>query len=299
MADRLVPGMAWLNGEIIPTEEVRISPFDRGFLFGDGVYEMVRVFGGTPIAMDAHERRLAESLRATRINGFAASNYRLIVNQLLAEEQLLDATVYLQVTRGADINRQHLPDPNVPPTVFAFALPAPSVEHLSSLTSTRVILKPDERWHHCEIKAIGLLPNVLAMMQADEHGASEAVLHRHGLISEGTHSNLLVVADDALVTPPTHAAPPILDGTMRRMALSAAREIGIPVQERPLHVDELLNAGEIALTSSRKILHAVSHLDDRPVGRPEEENPIMGKVFTRMRDRIVASMKETADHAAT
>ena len=86
---------------------------------------------------------------------------------------------------------------------------------------------------------------------------------------------------------------------MRRMALSAAREIGIPVQERPLHVDELLNAGEIALTSSRKILHAVSHLDDRPVGRPEEENPIMGKVFTRMRDRIVASMKETADHAAT
>ena len=291
--------MAWLNGELIPTQDVRISPFDRGFLFGDGVYEMVRVFGGTPIAMDAHEARLAKSLQATRIKGFDASHYTTIVNQLLSVEHLLDATVYLQITRGADINRRHLPDPSVPPTVFAFALPAPSVEHLSSLTSTRVILKPDERWHHCEIKAIGLLPNVLAMMQADEHGASEAILHRHGLISEGTHSNLLIAVDDALVTPPSHAAPSILDGTMRRMALDAAREIGIPVQERPLHVDELRNAGEIALTSSRKILHAVSHVDDHPVGRPEEENQIMSKVFTRMRDSIVASMKETADHAVT
>ncbi|MCH2162407.1 MAG: aminotransferase class IV [Phycisphaerales bacterium] len=299
MADRMIPRMTWLNGELMPTEEVRISPFDRGFLFGDGVYEMVRVFGGVPIAMGAHEHRLAESLRATRITGFTANSYTSIVNQLLAEEQLVDATVYLQVTRGADINRQHLPTPGVPPTVFAFALPAPSVEDLDSLSCTRVILKPDERWQHCEIKAIGLLPNVLAMMQADQHGASEAILHRHGLVSEGTHSNLLIAMDGVLATPPTHAAPTILDGTMRRMALQAAREIGVPVQERPLHVDELHNAGEIALTSSRKILHAVSHVDDRPVGRPEEENPIMTKVFTRMRDSIVASMKETADHAAT
>ena len=299
MTDRLVPNKAWFNGEVIPTEQVRISPFDRGFLYGDGVYELVRVFGGTPIAMDAHERRLAASLHATRINGFAASSYTSIVNRLLAEEHLLDATVYLQVTRGADINRRHLPDPNVPPTVFAFALPAPSVEHLSTLTRTRVILKPDERWHHCEIKAIGLLPNVLAMMQADEHGASEAILHRQGLISEGTHSNLLLAVDDALVTPPAHAAPPILNGTMRRMALAAARDIGIPVQERHLHVEELRRATEIAITSSRKILHAVSHVDDRPVGRPDERNPIMGRVFTRMRDMIVASMQEAADHAAT
>ena len=99
MTDRLVPNKAWFNGEVIPTEQVRISPFDRGFLYGDGVYELVRVFGGTPIAMDAHERRLAASLHATRINGFAASSYTSIVNRLLAEEHLLFAIPYTKCRR--------------------------------------------------------------------------------------------------------------------------------------------------------------------------------------------------------
>ncbi|MCH2161796.1 MAG: aminotransferase class IV [Phycisphaerales bacterium] len=290
MADSECPAVVHLDGEITPTANARVHVFDRGFLFGDGVYELVRVFAGTPLAMSAHVRRLGQSLDAARIRGFDPEQYRRIVDDLLAEQGLEDATVYIQVTRGPETRRHHVPAEDIAPTVFAFALPAPPLETLEHPTTAEVILLPDERWHRCEIKAIGLMPNVLAGMQADQDGASEAILHRDGLVSEGTHSNVLLAIDGVLVTPPAFSAPSILDGTMRNLAIDVAREAGMAVEERPVPVEELRQAEEIALTSSRKILHVVTRLDDRPLPGKNEAGSMMHEVFTRMRDAIAATV---------
>jgi D-alanine transaminase len=282
----LWPRQVLLGDTLVPAHEARISPFDRGFLFGDGVYEMVRVFDRVPLSIHAHQERLATSLLETGISGFDASRYSSIVDQLLIAEDLRDACVYLQVTRGCEIPRQHVPHAPLDPTIFAYAVPSPSLADLTGPVSTTVILRPDDRWQRCDLKTIGLLPNVMAAALAIDAGSSEAVLHRDGLISEGSHSNVLASVDGAIVTPQVGAFRGILPGTMLALAIESARAAGIPVECRPLSVSEFLRADEIAITSSRRILHSISAID----GRSLPGGPLFTRLFDRMIDSIAAAV---------
>lgn len=290
--DSETPAVVYLNGKIVPLQDAKINVFDRGFLFGDGVYELVRVFSCVPLAMNAHVKRLGDSLKATRIAGFDPNQYHAIVDQLLTVTDLDDACIYLQVTRGVGPDRNHLPDKGTPPTVFATIAPSPSVKNLSTPQQTRAILHPDERWMRCEIKAITLLPNVLAMLDAHDHSATEAILHRDGFLTEGTSSNVFLVIDGAVITPPVTKTHSILHGTMRSLTIQAAIELGLTVKERQIPVAEVTHASEIALTSSRRLLHVLSHLDDTPLDSPGPPGPVFSAVFTRMRDSILDVIKD-------
>lgn len=291
-ADSETPSVVYLNGKVVPFQDASINVLDRGFLFGDGVYELVRVFSDVPLAMDAHVQRLGGSLDAIGISGFDPHEYHTIVKQLLAKTKLRDACVYLQVTRGVGLTRDHLPSEDTPPTVFAMATPCASVDTLELPQQTRAILCPDERWVRCEIKAITLLPNVLAMRRAHEHGATEAILHRDGVLTEGTSSNVLLVIDGAVVTPPIKDTHSILHGTMRTLALKAAVDLGFKVHERPVTLDELPHASEMALTSSRRLLHVISHLDDTALAGAQPSEDVFSAVFTRMRDLILLAIED-------
>ena len=276
------PTVTLLDEKIVPVDDARISPFDRGFLFGDGVYEMVRTFDGVPVEMDAHVRRLARSLRETRIEGFDARRFHDIVPRLLEAERLTDAGVYLQVTRGAERPRRHVPGDGIRPTVFAFASPLPPLRDLATIESTDVVLVPDDRWSRTDVKSLNVLANVLSAMQARDRNAGEAILHRDGLVSEGTHSTVIAILDGVLIAPSITAAPSILPGTMRRLILDAGRKIGIPVTEGPLRADRIHSATEIGIASSRRLLHQVARLDDRPL----PGGPWMRRLLASMVDSI-------------
>jgi len=272
--------------EIVQIAEARISPFDRGFLFGDGVYEATRVFDGFPVAMDAHVARLDRSLRELGIRSFDPASYPDIIDRLLAAEGVRDASVYLQITRGIEIPRRHVPGADLVPTVFAFAMPLPPLDSITAIETVDAILAPDDRWLRTDIKSLNLLANVMAAVRGHATGAAETILHRDGLVSEGTHSTILAVIDDVLVAPATTAAPAILPGTMRPLVLDAARAAGIAIRERALTVAELRTATEIGIASSNRLLHAVGHLE----GRAVPGGPWMQRLLDTMVDSIRAAI---------
>lgn len=277
--------IAWINDALVPIERAQVSVLDRGFLFGDGVYELVRYFDGVGVGMELHERRLARSLDLARIGGFDASRLPAIGDALLGANDLRDATVYLQVTRGAAPSRAHVPPPSIRPTVFALAAAAPPLSALDGPEPVRAILLPDDRWRRCEIKTISLMGNVLAAMDANEQGADEAILHRDGLVSEGGSTNVFAWSRGRLITPAAGAWPAILRGVSRDQLIDAARDDGIEVEQRPLPVDELRRADEIFITSSRRLLSAVVELDGNPVG-PGVPGAAATRMFDLLRPRL-------------
>ena len=283
----------WLNGRVMPLEEAHISPFDRGFLFGDGVYELVRFFEGVGMAMQAHLHRLERSLKLVRIEGFSAADAAHAMHAAMEAEGLRDGAVYLQVTRGAPPARSHIPPAGVAPTVFAYATPTGPLDSLQAPVPIAVSIQPDERWHRCEIKSISLMGSVLPMLAAGEHGGEEAILVRDGLLSEGGSSNVLVVKDGVLATPPVDDDPSILHGTVRAVALQAARGAGLCVEERRVHEREVRTADELVVASSRRILASVTRLDGRPFagGAP-------GPVAQRLLDAIREDMRAAIAAAA-
>ena len=278
------PSFVLLDDQVHPAEQASISPFDRGFLFGDGVYEMVRTFDRRPVAMDAHVDRLARSLRETGIRGFDAGRYREIVPLLLDAEGLVDAGIYLQVTRGVERPRRHVPGPGLVPTIFGFAVPLPSLRTLEAIESIEVTLEPDDRWMRVDLKSLNILANIMAATRGRESGADEVILHRDGLVSEGSHSSVVALVRDTLIVPSPSAAPFVLPGTMVTLVIEAADRLGLPVQQRPLRVDELRGAAEIGIASTRRLLHEVSRLD----GRKPSGGPWMGRLFASMVDSIAA-----------
>lgn len=261
-----IADQVWLNDSIVPSREARVGILDRGFLFGDGVYELIRFFDGAAVGMDLHAERLARSLELARIRGFDAARLPEICAALLRANRLTDATVYLQVTRGEASNRSHLPTGSLRPTVMAFASEAPPLSALRGPECVRAALLPDQRWLRCEIKAISLMGSVLAAMDAADAGAEEAILHRGGVLSEGSSTNLFLWRNGRLITPASGGAAPILLGVSRRQLIDAAREEGIDVEERLVRVEELADADEVMITSSRRLLSAVVEIDGCRVG---------------------------------
>lgn len=259
--------IVWLDGRLTPIGEARVGILDRGFLFGDGVYELIRFFDGVGVGMDLHVRRLETSLRLARIEGFDANVVPRLCEELLSANELVDASIYIQITRGAASQRTHVPPPGLRPTVMALATPAAPLSSLRGPEPVRAVVLPDERWLRCEIKTISLMGNVLAAMAATERGADEAILHRDGVLSEGGSTNVFLwTSSSTLVTPATSDGPPILHGVSRFQLIEAARRDGIAVEERRVRIEELVDADEVMITSSRRLLSSVVELDGRPVG---------------------------------
>lgn len=286
-----------LNGTLIDEREAHVSVLDRGFLFGDGVYEVVRYFSRHGVGLDAHARRLARSLALARIDaarrGFDPRALGALCAALLEANGLEDAIVYLQVTRGAARSRSHVPAEELTPTVFAMATAAPPLSTLVAPQEIAAITAEDTRWTRCEIKTTALMGNILHLLEAAETGASESILHRRGLVGEGAYSNVAVVSRGTLATPPIDEDPPILHGTARADLLRAARALGIPAEVREVTTDELMRADEVMITSSSRLASAVTRLDGRAVG-DGRTGPVTRRLFDAMRDEIAAAARGLA-----
>ncbi len=277
----------YLSGHLVHERDARISVFDRGFLFGDGVYELMRFFDGYGVGLDAHASRLRRSLALARITGFDAQSLPTLCNEVLEANDLRDGVVYLQITRGCASSRAHVPTSPLTPTVVAIATAS---EPLSSLTAPQeisAITAEDLRWKLCEIKTISLMGNILHLLESDAQGAQEAILHRDGFVGEGAYSNVLIVKDGVLITAPIAEDPPILHGTARADLLQAARVCGIRSDVRAIRLAELESADEVMISSSRRLVSAVTTLDHRPVGNACA-GPVARALFAAMRDEIAA-----------
>lgn len=252
----------FLNGAYLPREEARISPEDRGFLFGDAIYEVVRFSASRPFHLPEHLERMREGLAAVRIDADPAF-FPDVASRLLAANGLErdDAIVYVQVSRGAAPRSHGFPPRGTPPTIFAFARRSDPVPEAGG---GRAILVPDDRWSRCDIKTVMLLPNVLAYQRARDAGADDAILVRDGHAMEGTKANLFAVIDGVLRTAPN--GPWILPGVTRGAALEAARGLGVRVEERAFTVEEMFAADEIFLASTTLWTYPIVEIDGRPIG---------------------------------
>ncbi len=254
----------FFNGSYLPKHEVRISPDDRGFLFADGIYEVVRSYSGRPFELAAHMTRLADGLAALRIRGTDADTISDVCMELLNRNDLMgsDAVLYVQITRGVAPRVHHFPSPEVPPTVYVAARPfSPSVDPQRGVAA---ITAPDHRWTRCDIKSVSLLPNCLAAEQAREEGAYEAVLVRDGVALEGTRTSFFAVIDGVVRTAPRSNY--ILPSVTRAVVLRLCRQHGIEVDERPVLLDECRRAEELFFAGTTTEVLPIVRLDGRPVG---------------------------------
>jgi len=256
---------AYLNGSFLPLEEARVSVMDRGFLFGDGVYEVIPVYGKRLFRLAHHLKRLQNSLDAVRIyNPLADDKWENILTELIKRNSGSDQAIYLQVTRGVAARRDHAFPEDTSPTVFAMSTPVPASVDIASVAGIRAITLEDNRWKHCNIKAITLLPNVLLRQEAVDAGTAEAILIKDGFAIEGAASNIFIVSNGILITPPN--SPALLPGITRDLILELAVNNAIPHREAGIPLDELLSADEIWLTSSTREISPVIMLDDTTVG---------------------------------
>jgi D-alanine transaminase len=240
---------AYLNGKFLPSDQITISPDDRGFLFADGIYEVVRWYEGGFFDMDGHLIRMKRSMREIRIEWPGADEFPSIANDLILRNSLQNqpALVYIQVTRGVARRSHSFPSPTVPPTVYAFARgfnPEPDM----IARGIKTILKKDIRWSRCDIKSVSLLPNILSFQDAVEAGTLECIFERDGLITECAHSNVFFVMDGVLYTHPE--SENILSGISRKNVLRLARESGIPVKELAVRTEDLNLADEAFITNT-------------------------------------------------
>lgn len=256
---------AYLNGRYLPLDEAQVPVLDRGFLFGEGIYEVIPAYAGHLFRLDQHLARLATNLAAIGIDApHTDQAWRALLEELVARNGGGDLALYLQVTRGAAPKRDHLAPREYTPTVFAMANPlatpgAPVLENGISAVTLE-----DIRWLRCDVKTTALLANVLLRTAAAEHGADEAVLVRDGLVTEGSACNLFVVTKGCVATPPKDHRT--LPGITRDLVLELAATDGIELVERDIPVAELAHADEIWITSSTREVVAVTRLDGEPVG---------------------------------
>jgi D-alanine transaminase len=259
--------VVYLNGKYIPKEEALIPVDDRGFLFGDGVYELTRGIRGKLVNEEGHWLRLERGMRELRIGGpevLTRETLREISERLLVENGLADgdAAVYAQLTRGV-APRLHVFPENTPPTVFMSAAPFSSPMELRR-SGVPAITLPDIRWSRCDLKTVNLLPNVVAKQRAKEAGAFEAILVRDGAITEGASTNVFGVIDGELRTYPK--CNYILPGVTRDVLIGLARQLDFPVNETPIFSDEVDRLEELFLSGTTTEVQAIIQLDGKPVG---------------------------------
>ena len=257
--------LCYLNGEQLPLDQARVSVLDRGFLLGDGVYEVIPAYGGRLFRLAEHLERLQASLDGVRIpNPLNDDEWSEAIETLLASNGGGDQSVYLQVTRGPAAKRDHAFPAEVNPTVFIMTNPMSAPPEEQREEGIEVVTLADNRWLRCNLKTIALLPNVLLRQEALDRGTAEAILVRDGLATEGAATNFFLVKDGVVVTPPK--SNQLLPGITRDLVLELARAEDVPCEERNVAEEELSNADELWITSSTKEILPATRLNGAPVG---------------------------------
>jgi D-alanine transaminase len=273
--------ICYLNGDYLALQDAKISVLDRGFIFGDGVYEVVPLYNGKPFEWDAHLARLKRSLAAVQLrNPLDDAGWAELVAQLSARNERVQGNnqfIYWQITRGVAKRDQGFPDAAVTPTLFAMSSPfaPPAGEVLSKGVSGYT--SEDNRWLRCDVKSISLLGNVLKRQEAQDHGATEAVMFRDGCLTEGAAANLWVVKNGVLLCPLRDNK--ILQGIRIGLIDRLCAASGVPLEVRPISKAEVLDADELLLSSATKEVLPMTRLNDQPV-RDGLPGPIWQKLFT-------------------
>ena len=257
----------YLNGDFIPLDQARVSVLDRGFIFADGIYEVIPVFSGVPFRLAEHLQRLRNNLDGISLHlDYDGDTWQSLIDQLLALNRATgDSSIYIQVTRGV-AERNHFYQSGYTPTVFIYCKP---LQQTDVSRGVGALLHEDIRWEYCHIKAVALLPNVMLKQYAREtDGSIEAILYRDGYITEGAASNVFIVSGDVVRTPPKSNR--LLPGITRDLVVELAGTSSYQCREVPISKAELVRADEIWITSSSLGIAPVVRLDGRPVrdGKP-------------------------------
>ncbi len=273
--------LAWINGSTTELSEARVSLEDRGFFFGDGVYETLRIYHGKPFYLRPHLQRLERSAEAILLKlPYTLEELEAIMLQLIEDSGSKEAYLYLQLTRGS-APRNHLFPEGVKPTLALYVRAFPPRFGTVSKTGAPCITLPDERWLHCNIKTINLLPNVLAKEKARQAGAYEAILYRPGgVVTEGSSTNVFAVRGGAVYTHPESDL--ILSGITRQVILGLLSEAGIHCREEAVSLEQLCDAAEVWVSSSVAEIVPVNSLDGKPVGEGKP-GPITQQVMREYR----------------
>ena len=281
-----------INGAYLPLDQARVSVLDRGFIFGDGVYEVVPAYARRPFRFDQHIARLGRSLREIGMaDPLGREAWLALVTRLLAENDPADQCIYIQVTRGVARRDHAFPKEAPSPTVFAYSFPFPHVPQVLREQGAACITLPDTRWLRAHIKSIALLGNVLARQASAEIGAQETILIRDGWLTEASASNVWLVRHGHLACPPMDNLK--LEGVRVGLMDELAQAVGIPLARRPVAEWELRCADEILLSSATKEVLAVTTLDGRAVatGKP-------GPIYTALQAAYQEAKREEAKRAA-
>jgi D-alanine transaminase len=277
--------LACLNGQMMPLDEVKVSALDRGFLFGDAVYEVIRLYRGKPWLLDEHWQRLERSLEAIRIRGVNMDGTKRRLLDLVAKGSFKEALAYIQITRGV-APRSHAFPADAMPTEFLYVQDYVDTYAALRKQGTTVITLPDPRWERCDIKSTNLLGNVLARQAAAEAGCVEAILYSaDGTLTEATHSSFFgVINGSLLATPLGHA---ILPGITRAFLEKLAARVGVPFREKKLTRDQMTEVSELFLSGTGAEVLPVVQVDGKPVG-----NGRVGPVTTRMWEAYRQAVEE-------
>ena len=260
-----MPGTVYLNGEFIAAQDAAVSVFDRGFLFGDGVYEVIPAYAGRLFRLPEHLDRLQRSLRGVRIaDPYDRPRWTAVLEELTARNGGGDLSAYLQVTRGVAPGRSHAFPPDTTPTVFAMSTPLRTLDWAQRERGAGVITHEDIRWRHSDLKTTAMLANVLLTQMARDAQVEETLLIRDGLVIEGASSNVFAVRRDVVITPPAGAG--LLPGITRDLVLDLIRDAGLACSEEPLPLAALAEVEELWITSASRRVMPVVEVDRRAVG---------------------------------
>lgn len=272
--------IVYLNSQFVEQEDAKISVMDRGFLFGDGVYEVVPVYDGHMVGLQQHLDRLKHSLSMIHMTPpLTDDEWKSIFNELLEKNNGMSGiqSIYLQITRGPEETRRHILPETYTPTILAFLAPSKAHPRAELNKGFSAITLDDSRRRDCNIKAITLLPNILLYEEARRAGAAEAILIRNGEAVEGTSSNLFIVMNSELITPPLNNY--ILGGVTRELIISLAKQHNVPFKEKVITENMLKEANEIWMTGSSKEIFPIITLNEKPVGEGK-----VGHLWNQMMD---------------
>jgi len=284
-------GLAWINGNVGSLEHATISLHDRGYLFGDGVYELIKIYNGRPYTLTEHIQRLEHSLNGIRIKvDFSMEKWTELITDLVAQSKLKDAYVYIQVTRGVCPRLHHFSS-DLRPSIVIYVCEMSDMEKGIRENGVSAITVPDERWSHPHLKTVNLIPNVLAKQSASEAGAYEALfIDAQRNITEGSSSNVFAVFENRLVTPACDGK--ILGGITRLIIQRLCQENGILLNEESLSYERLLLADEIFISSTGREIIGIVKLDGKIIG-DGQPGPITKKIFDLYMQDINQSVNPT------
>jgi len=274
----------YLKGKYLPLEKATVPVEDRGFLFADGIYEVVRFYRGVPFQLDAHLQRFEHSAQGAHLPlGSVIADLPQIMQQLMVENDLQDINFYIQYTRGAAHPRTHAFPRDSQPTLLVMPIAIHALPQDAWTRGVTAITMPDLRWRRCDIKSTMLLPNVTAKQQARDQGAYEAILIREGLVTEGSSTNTFAVLRGVLTTHPTDQD--ILGGVTRRVVVELAEELGLAVREKAFTPAQLHGAEEVFLTSTTSEILPITRVDDQAIGRGHP-GPVTTQLFEAFQRQV-------------